>query len=66
MKGFYIENFFLRLLFCIFLAVAAANLGIYVREVVISHGTYAFDLIRGLLFPTALGVLAAIMWRPKE
>ena len=66
MKGFFIENFFLRLLFCIFVAVAAANLGIYVREVVISHGAYAFDLIRGLLFPTGLGVLAALMWRLKE
>lgn len=66
MKGFFIDNFFLRLLFCIFLAVAAANLGIYVREVVFSHGTYTFELIRGLLFPLGLGVLAALLWKPKE
>ena len=65
MAGFYIQNFALRLLFCIAIAAAAANLGIYVRDVVLSHGTFGFDLVRSVLLPLGLGTMAALLWKPK-
>lgn len=63
---FYIDNFALRLLFCVLVTVAAANLGYLVRATFIVHEPFAFDAIQGLLIPAALGVFAAVMWKPTE
>lgn len=63
---FYIENFALRLLFCIVTCVAATNLGLFVRASFITHEPFTFNLVNGLLMPLLLGVVAAFMWKPQE
>lgn len=63
---FYIESFALRLLFCIATCVAATNLGLFIRASFIAHEPFTFDVVKGLLMPLALGVLAAFMWKPQE
>ena len=63
--GFYIENFALRLLFGIVTCVAATNLGMFVRASLITHEAFVFDPVKGLAFPLLLGVLMAVMWKPK-
>jgi hypothetical protein len=62
---FYIENFALRLLFCIATCVAATNLGLFIRASFITHEPFAFNFVSGLLFPLALGAVAAFMWKPQ-
>lgn len=62
---FYIENFALRLLFCVGTCVAAVILVTFVRAQFIAHEPYVFDFVKCLVFPTALGVLAAFMWKPR-
>ena len=62
---FYIENFALRLLFCVVTCVAAVILATFVRAQFIAHEPYVFDFVKCLVFPTALGVLAAFMWKPR-
>ncbi|MBR3327166.1 MAG: hypothetical protein IKG22_07580 [Atopobiaceae bacterium] len=65
MKNFYPQSFVVRLLFCVVLTILACNLGIFVRDVVIDHGQYVFNAVKGLAIPAAFGTLAAFMWRPK-
>ena len=63
---FYIENFALRLLFCIATCVVATNLAIFVRDTFFAHEPFMFDFVKGLLMPLTLGVVAAFMWKPRE
>ena len=62
---FYIENFALRLLFCIVTCVAATNLGLFIRASFVAHEPFMFDFVKGLLMPGALGAVAAVMWKPR-
>jgi hypothetical protein len=63
---FYIENFALRLLFCIAACVAATNLGLFIKASFIAHEPFAFNYVKGLLLPLALGMSAAFMWKPQK
>lgn len=63
---FYIENFALRLLFCVGTCVAAVVLVTFIKAEFISHEPYVFDVVKCVLFPAALGVLAAFMWKPRK
>ena len=62
---FYIENFALRLVFCILTCVAATNLGMFVRASLIAHTPFVFSVVQGFLIPLARGVFTTFMWRPK-
>lgn len=63
---FYPQSFVVRLLFCIVTTVLAANLGLFVRDVLLDHGQFAFNAMQGLVLPAALGALASFFWKPKE
>ena len=63
---FYIENFALRLLFCIATCVAATNLALFIRASFIAHQPFTFNFASGLLLPLALGISAAFMWKPQR
>ena len=63
---FYIENFALRLLFCIATCVVATNLAIFIRDSFIAHVPFTFDVVKGLVLPLALGMSAAYMWKPQK
>lgn len=66
MKGFYIENFFLRILFCV-VTMLAVFIGIsYIKNVVIGHGTFELDIFRHVIGPVLCGVTEAIVWKPKQ
>lgn len=62
----YIDNFVLRVVFCIVICIAATNLGMFTRDVIINHGPFVFDALKGLLFPTGLGVITGIMWTKPQ
>ncbi|MBR3225126.1 MAG: hypothetical protein IKF78_07380 [Atopobiaceae bacterium] len=64
--NFYPENFVVRLLICLALAFFATTLGTYVRQVVIDHGTFTFDMVKNLGLPLLLGVVAALFWKPRR
>ena len=61
---FYIENFALRLLFCIgTLVVVILAIG-FIRAS--AAGTpFVFDPLKHLVLPTGLGVVTAFMWKPS-
>ena len=63
---FYIENFALRLLFCVGTCVVAVILVTFIKANFIAHEPYVFDVLKFVLFPAALGVLATFMWKPKQ
>ena len=63
---FYIENFALRLLFCIATCVAATNLARFIKASFIAHEPFTFSFVSGLLLPLALGVSAAFMWKQQK
>ena len=63
---FYIENFALRLLFCIATCVAATNLALFIKASFIAHEPFTFNFANGLLLPLALGMSAAYMWKPQK
>ena len=62
---FYIENFVLRLLFCIGTCIAAVLLVLFIISIVTSQ-PLVIDPLRHILLPGALGLLAAFMWKPSE
>ena len=62
---FYIENFALRLLFCIATCVAATNLALFIKAS-FAHEPFTFNFVNGLLLPLALGSSAAYMWKPQK
>lgn len=63
---FYIENFALRLVFCVVTCVVAVIAATFVRAEFFLHEPYVFDALKCIVFPTALGVLAAFMWKPRQ
>ena len=62
---FYIENFALRLLFCIGTCVIAVVLGGFVKAQFFMHEPFVFDVFKHVAIPVALGALAAVMWQPR-
>lgn len=62
---FYPESFVARLIFCIVSTAAAINLGLFVRSLIINE-PFAFNVVRCLLIPLALGVFTAFMWKKPE
>ena len=63
---FYIENFALRLLFCIATCVVATNLALFIKASFFAHEPFTFNFVNGLLLPLALGVSAAFTWKPQR
>lgn len=63
---FYPKSFFVRLLICVAGAVIGTNIGIFVREVVIEHGTFVFEAMRCLVIPALVGAVAGVFWRQRE
>ena len=61
----YIENFALRLLFCVGSCVAAVLLVGYIKAELIEHVPFTLDVVKHIAMPAALGTLAAFMWRPR-
>ena len=65
MKNFYIENFALRLVFCI-VGMYAIWIGIqFVMDTVIFHDPFRLDII-DYIVPAILGVIEAFAWKPKS
>lgn len=62
---FYIENFALRLLFCVGTCLAAVLIASFIRFSAAGQ-PFVFDPMRHLLMPLALGGLAAFMWKPSQ
>ena len=66
MKGFYIENFALRLIFCI-VAMFAIWIGLqFLMDTFIHHEPFALGVL-DYIIPLALGVVQAFTWKkPQE
>ena len=65
MKGFYIENFVLRLLFCI-VGMYVVWIAIqYIMDTLIFHEPFGLGLI-DYVVPAIMGVIEAISWKPKN
>ncbi|MBQ3300676.1 MAG: hypothetical protein IJH04_00735 [Eggerthellaceae bacterium] len=62
---FYIENFALRLLFCVGTCVVAVILVGFVRAEFFAHEPFVLDVFKHIAFPVALGLLATFMWKPR-
>ena len=65
MKNFYIENFALRLVFCIVGMFALWNLGSFVGATFIRHEPFTFGA-SNVIIPIVTGVAEAFVWKPKE
>ncbi len=65
MKNFYIENFALRLVFCIVGMFALWNLGSFVGATFIRHEPFVFSP-SNFIIPIATGAIEAFAWKPKE
>ena len=65
MKGFYIENFALRILFCVvgFFALWFATK--FVTTNLIFHEEFKVGVM-DLILPAVLGVIEAVIWKPKN
>ena len=65
MKGFYIENFALRVIFCV-VVLAAITMGVsYLMSTFVWHEPFTFK-ITNTIVPIACGVYWAMTWKPKE
>lgn len=62
---FYIENFALRLLFCVGIVLVAVLAAGFIRAAVAGM-PFVLDPLKHLVFPIALGVLTTFMWRPRQ
>ena len=60
---FYIDNFALRIIFCVVTTVLAATLGSFVRAEFIVHQAFVFDVVKNLAIPAMLGALAGFLWK---
>ena len=65
MKGFYIENFVLRLLFCIVGMFAIWRGAKYLSRTFILHEPFTFGVI-DVLVPLVTGVIETFSWKPKN
>lgn len=63
---FYIDNFALRILFCVGTAVLASLLGAFVRAEFIVHEAMVIDTFKNLVLPVALGLFAGVIWKKPE
>ena len=64
--NWYPESFVVRLLVSVVIVILATNLGLFIRANFIAHVPFVFDIVKGLLIPAALGVVAALFWKPKN
>ncbi len=65
MKGFYIENFALRLIFCI-IGMAAIWFGMqFLMSTFITHDPMQLRII-DVIVPLGCGIAQAFTWKPKE
>ena len=62
---FYIENFALRLLALVAVCLAVVNLTIFIKCSV-AGDPFSFDVVKNLGFPLFLGVVGAVMWKPRQ
>ena len=62
---FYIENFALRLLFCVGTCIVAVLIVVFIMSAV-SGNPFVLDPVKHLLVPGALGLLASFMWKPAK
>ena len=62
---FYIENFALRLLFCVgTLLIVVLAVG-FIRASA-AGVPFALDPLKHVVLPVALGVVTTFMWRPRQ
>lgn len=64
MKGFYIENFVLRILFCVVGFYAIWFLIDFIKSMV-THEPFTIGLYDAVV-PGVLGVIEAFLWKPKN
>ena len=62
---FYIENFALRLLFCVGTLLVVV-LAVGVIRASAAGMPFVFDPLKHLVLPIALGVVTSFMWRPSQ
>lgn len=62
---FYIQNFALRLLFCVGTLIIVVLAAGFIRASV-AGVPFAFDPLKHLVFPVALGVVTTFMWKPRQ
>lgn len=64
--NFYPKSFAVRMLICVLGAIAGTNLGLFIKQVVINHGAFVFQVMQGLILPAAIGALAGFCWKQRE
>ena len=62
---FYIENFALRLLFCVGTVLVVVLAAGFIRASV-AGVPFVLEPLKHLVFPIALGVLTTFMWKPSR
>ena len=62
---FYIENFALRLLFCVGTLLVVVLVAGFIKASVAGM-PFVLDPLKHLVFPIALGVLTTLMWKPRQ
>lgn len=65
MKGFYIENFVLRLIFCVVGLVILWIAVQYIKDVIIFHEAFSLGVF-DFVVPVVCGVVEAFVWKPKN
>ena len=65
MKGFYIENFVLRILFCIVGFIALWFATKFITRNFIFHEEFNVGVM-DFIIPVALGVVESVIWKPKN
>ena len=62
---FYIENFALRLIFCVVTLVVVVLAVGFIRASAAGM-PFVFDPLKHLVLPVALGVVTTFMWKPRQ
>ena len=62
---FYIENFALRLLFCVGTLIIVVLAAGFIRAVA-AGAPFVFEPLKHVVLPIALGVLTTFMWKPRQ
>ena len=62
---FYIENFALRLLFCVVTLVVVVLAVGFIRASAAGM-PFVFDPLKHLVLPVALGVVTTFLWKPSQ
>ena len=62
---FYIQNFALRLLFCVGTLLVVVLVAGFIKASVAGM-PFVLDPLKHLVLPIALGVVTSFMWRPSQ